>query len=459
MDVFAPTVPAKDWHPNFRHFLRNESEQFRRVISGWADGFQDRDGKFVREFQTTMNSSFWELYLHAALKEIGYVVDFKHAAPDFVASMPSGSASFEAVIASHADGFAPEWARDYSPEIPEKVDLYELVRFSAIRLAQAITAKHRKYVDSYGKLSHVAGKPYVICVAPMDQPFFFLANDNALRQVLYGFDRHLVLPDSKTGELRPVGVSLVDSVTKDSGAAIPVGFFLDDRMKEVSAVLFSQTWAACKVHALSADDGRKVLFRAVRYQEDTTRPEQVAVWKPDYHEKLLDGLHLCLNPFAATPLDVNAFSRGEIAIHRFDPTTRTYGVRAQPGFLIQRQCMVINVKETIDTPTPVATTPFRAPKHPDWPEGVLQRVLGDGVLHEQFHLAHYRGWTLLVALDKTDQDWMVQALTGSYFSVPQYMEANGEEENTMFVSPGSYLTKEAALAAAKSEIDTRAMSG
>lgn len=32
-------------------------------------GFEDRDGKFVKEFQTTFNSSFWELYLFACLRD------------------------------------------------------------------------------------------------------------------------------------------------------------------------------------------------------------------------------------------------------------------------------------------------------------------------------------------------------------------------------------------------------
>ena len=46
------------------------------VLSGWAHGFEDRDGKFIREFQTTYNSAFWELYLFAVLKLLGIEVNF-----------------------------------------------------------------------------------------------------------------------------------------------------------------------------------------------------------------------------------------------------------------------------------------------------------------------------------------------------------------------------------------------
>jgi len=58
----------------------------RAVLTQWAEGFDDRDGKFVREFQTTYNSSFWELYLFAVLKHLGIEVDLSFKAPDFVSA-------------------------------------------------------------------------------------------------------------------------------------------------------------------------------------------------------------------------------------------------------------------------------------------------------------------------------------------------------------------------------------
>ena len=66
-------------------------------------------GKFVREFQTTFNSSFWELYLFAVLKNPGIEVDFSHSSPDFVAkNLPL---TIEATIASHAHDDGPEWEK------------------------------------------------------------------------------------------------------------------------------------------------------------------------------------------------------------------------------------------------------------------------------------------------------------------------------------------------------------
>lgn len=72
MDLFTPIVTDERQHPNFQRLLARGLECERDVLRRWADGFPDRDGKFVVEFQTTFNSSFWELYLHATFRESGF---------------------------------------------------------------------------------------------------------------------------------------------------------------------------------------------------------------------------------------------------------------------------------------------------------------------------------------------------------------------------------------------------
>src|SRR5215471_13863797 len=89
MDLFTPIVPAEKLHPNFANVISMQNQHNLAVLQRWADDFVDRDAKFVHEFQTTFNSSFWELYLFALLKEIGCSVDFTFSAPDFVATSPT----------------------------------------------------------------------------------------------------------------------------------------------------------------------------------------------------------------------------------------------------------------------------------------------------------------------------------------------------------------------------------
>jgi hypothetical protein len=86
VDLFMPVVPLSRQLPNFRALVSKSVEAERHVILDWSRGFLDRDGKFVVEFQTTFNSSFWELYLNAALKSLGFSLDFTQTAPDFSAA-------------------------------------------------------------------------------------------------------------------------------------------------------------------------------------------------------------------------------------------------------------------------------------------------------------------------------------------------------------------------------------
>jgi hypothetical protein len=61
MDLFTPIVGEAEQNPNFRTISKQSNQFNLDVVNGWASGFQDRDGKFVKEFQTTFDSSFWEL--------------------------------------------------------------------------------------------------------------------------------------------------------------------------------------------------------------------------------------------------------------------------------------------------------------------------------------------------------------------------------------------------------------
>lgn len=51
MNLFDPIEDSRDYHSNLRNALRGSHEGARDVLLAWADGFIDRDGKFVQEFQ------------------------------------------------------------------------------------------------------------------------------------------------------------------------------------------------------------------------------------------------------------------------------------------------------------------------------------------------------------------------------------------------------------------------
>jgi hypothetical protein len=307
-------VPPDQWHPTFKKLWQERNPWNECVIADWAMGLQDRDNKFVKEFQTTFNSSFWELYLFACLKHVGFSVDFNYHAPDFVASKGDDLVCIEAVIASHAEGTLPEWDEEAKLKVKEP-DRKKLIETAVPRLANALASKCKLYRDKYSQLEHVKKRPFIIAIAPFEQPLFFLQTDQAMRNVLYQYDVPISKPVPEENRRIIFGLEYVEFFTKPNGTKIELGFFLDDRMKEVSAVLFSNiaTWG--KVRAMNADPNPNILFGSKRFNEHGLKPHQKLVRKRDYLESLLDGVHIFLNPHAETPLPASMLNWPDVEYH------------------------------------------------------------------------------------------------------------------------------------------------
>jgi hypothetical protein len=301
LDLFTPIVPAARQHPNFTNVAAEDDDAVRSVIRNWAEGFVDRDGKFVNEFQRTFNSSFWELYLFAVLKSLCIEVDFSFDAPDFVA--PGAELAVEAVIAAHADGATPEWMKTLA-DLTD-LDLERRYLDTMVRLSNSLLSKAARYRDRYARLSHTRGLSYVVAIHNFGTPDAHQLGDVAMQRLLYDV----------AGER---------SFLKSPTVRLPTGLFLDDRLSEVSAVLYGSLATFGKARALSNSRGA-FLFQATRVHLNVGATNIVA-WKPDYSESLRDGLRLFLNPFALRPLSCQRFDVDDI--QRFwieDGTLRSTG--------------------------------------------------------------------------------------------------------------------------------------
>jgi hypothetical protein len=282
MDLFVPIVPTEKLHRNFRSTLDPVAAGVRAVLSEWAAGFVDRDNKFVREFQTTYNSAFWELYLFAVLKHLGIKVNFSCDSPDFVCA--NHPIAIEAVIASHAQDDPPDWEKMLATVTNE--DLAARKKASIIRLSNAFLGKSAAFKDRYAALPHMKDRSYVVAISNYGTQDFYLQGDAPMQELLFDVEKKKV-------------------IHKDNGAPVRLGLFKSNAHAQISAILYSSLATFGKARALGNDEG-DITFRAIR-KKDGEQPIYVEAPKSEYKESLTDGLCLFTNPYASVPVNAELF--------------------------------------------------------------------------------------------------------------------------------------------------------
>jgi hypothetical protein len=309
-------------HPNFKYLLKSENKPVRDVISRWASGFEDRDNKFNYEFQTTFNSSFWEVYLHQCFKDLKFSIDFSKASPDFtVQTLNNEIINIEAVTANHAYDSVPEWENE---KLKESDDF---LNFSCIRILNAINSKHKKYFKTYSKFDHVKGNPFVVAVAPFEQNMFFMQNNEAIIRVLYG-----------QGIDSGNGFAIVDFPFALKNEAVPLylGIFTSDKYKEISAVIFSTMGTFSKAITQTSMD---VDIRSSRYHD--REGLIIELKENDKHfETHLDGLQIHHNPYAINKLSKDAFERYEVTHYYYDTESKSINPHQRNYTLISRNSLL-----------------------------------------------------------------------------------------------------------------------
>lgn len=306
MDLFKPIVPDARQYPIFKMMLSDQYGPERVVLQQWAEGFVDRDGKFVQEFQLSFESSLWELYLHAALKSWRLPVDFSHHAPDFVIE---GAFPFalEATIAAPAAGGKPAYG--YSAgDIPDDFTQFNIE--ATLRICNSFAGKVKRLREFYVNLPHMAGRPFVIGIASFDRPLAHLSCARPVIAALFGlYHDEAATPSDAT---RVVSYN-VSAAPKTEQTAIDVGLFCDGTYSDVSAVVFSSlaTWG--KIRALADNPEALTVYTTFHPKEGQLLPEIRRAMKREYVEHLLDGLYVFHNPFAKHPLPNSIFAHQRIA--------------------------------------------------------------------------------------------------------------------------------------------------
>ena len=326
INLFKIVIKEEKLHSHFKYLLKNENSKLRDVLSEWAIGFKDRDNKFVKQFQETFNSSFWEIYIYKCLKELNYIVDFDKNSPDFITYTSYSTLCIEATTANEAKNDSPEWTLESFDSHKNKTH-EEFMNYATFRIFDAISKKNEHYKKVYNKLEYVKKKPYIIAVAPFEQSMFSTQNNVAINRVLY----------AKEVDIRKMDYIDFPFCEKNDGTKLKLGIFRSDKYSDISAIIFSTTATISKV-IIQTDIDCDV--RVTKYKEIQNIKEMMdlisIVKNSDYNEEILDGLQVHHNPYAKIPLDLREFNNHYITHYFYDIENDYIVVEQNEGTLISR---------------------------------------------------------------------------------------------------------------------------
>lgn len=305
VDFFASALSDDRLNPHFVS-LRDEEifSAAKGIIQPMMRWYEDADGNFVEQFQTTgFDARIWELYLFATFTEMGYILNHTHAAPDFLCEYPGGEFYVEAVTVNPTRDETGAVVPEPPLDTPEQVRDYQM-NYMPIKFGSALTSKLAK---KYWERPHVAGKPLVIAIQDFSAPQSMVRSRTGFEHYVtgreYGFERR---PDGTLNILpRKIGSH------RFGAKEIPSGFFDLPNAENVSAVMFSNSGTISKFNRMGLLAGfgspRLRLIRvgtAVNLDPTAAMPLMFrrSVNDPGYREAWSEGIDVWHNPNARYPI-------------------------------------------------------------------------------------------------------------------------------------------------------------
>lgn len=315
VDLFDTKLSVNQQHPAF-HRLNTLPHWIpaRAIMSEMMRHYVDVDGNFVEQFQTTaFDSRIWELYLYAALLDLGLFVSKDHEAPDFEVREGRRKVYIEAVIVGPSPKDLPlDGSNNGMPSKRTPEEIKELLRTRVpIRFGSALYSKlNRK--NKYWDLQHVKGHPLVFAVADFHEDQSMTWTSPALLEYLYGVTHDFIFDDTGQLVITPLEIKIHEYMGKE----IPSGYFFQPEAENVSAVLFSASGTIAKFNRMGRLAGfglpnQRIFRTGVKHRHDANAAMPDAffheVKEGAVTETWAEGLSMFHNPRAKHPIDPAMF--------------------------------------------------------------------------------------------------------------------------------------------------------
>jgi hypothetical protein len=319
MDVFVPAAASDRLSPSFVRVATGEGfSPTRALIESMMPYYEDVDGNFVEQFQTTaFDARFWELYIFALLNEDGFAFDRSFRSPDFLARRFRERIFVEAATVNPTINQAGLVIEPQVPTDPAAFRKY-YQEYMPMKWGSALTSKLNK---KYWELPHVTGNPIVHAIQDFHVPRAMTFLSHSITGYLYGAE-FSALCDEK-------GNLIVKSAPRGSHKwgtkIIESGFFSLPNSEYISAVVTNPTATISKFNRMAHLAGfgmssvRMICFGVCHDHDPNAavpKPFKFLVTDPKYSETWVEGTNVFHNPKAGYPLDESFLSGA--AHHRFE---------------------------------------------------------------------------------------------------------------------------------------------
>tara|TARA_B110000196_G_scaffold217278_1_gene186580 strand:+ start:2212 stop:3543 length:1332 start_codon:yes stop_codon:yes gene_type:complete len=274
----------------------------KELIAEIAYSFEDPDGNYIEQFQSTgFNSRMWELYLYALFHELDFTINRDFNAPDYVLEKEGVRLCVEAVTVN------PSQHKMNEPEPKTHEEIEKLLKdYMPIKYGSPLFSKLRK---KYWEKEHVKGTPLLIAIHDFHQKDSMIWSRRALEKYLYGAER-----ENHFGENEIIQKVTLIAEHKWNDKVIPSNFFALDDAKNISAVIHSNQATIGKFLRMGylAEFGRRdidIKFSGQCIQNNNQIPVgfDFTVTDDSYSELWSDSITIYHNPSALTPLDPALF--------------------------------------------------------------------------------------------------------------------------------------------------------
>ena len=314
MEKIFEKIPDKPLDDNFE-ILCDEKKFMpaKETVIDICKRFQDKDGNFIEQFQTSgFEQRLWEVMLYAIFESEGFEIKQDHQYPDFEIIKNKKILFVEATTSNIQDGdkTSEDLILIIKSTQTEKERLDAFNKLKELYIEKIGSALYSKTKNKYHELDWVKDKPIVLAIAPIHDEFARQNSDYLLITYLYGYE--FSSTEDNQGNLVKVD-SIEKNIFEKRNKSEIEPFFKSDDSKHISAVLFFNDLTIDKFNRIGFINGLReniIILRSCNiYDPESSIPKEILYFlnSDKFVEDWKQGVSIFHNPNAICPLDEDLF--------------------------------------------------------------------------------------------------------------------------------------------------------